>query len=225
VCRECPRATVSRPGADFRGQNVEAPPYPPVSDSSRFGTVSGPDHSQALRFGPLMVELFAALDFRGTPTRSGPVPPVARREAPHVSRVERASQPGPLGRDSHPLRHIAAPLRERSSSLSPPSPGSSNSITRRLEGRGRTTQCRDPRTYLAASHHRIEHRDYSHEPSDVAPGSRARITPVSLRRAGRARLRAPSSTSRHRASWLGSPLSRAGEARFAGWCRPIPPRQ
>jgi hypothetical protein len=37
--------------------------------------------------------------------------------------------------------------------------------------------------------------------------------------------RQPSSTSRHRASRLGSPLGRAGEARLAGWSRPIPPRQ
>ena len=157
-----------------------------------------------------MVELFAALDFTRDPDpgrRS--VPPVARREAPHVSRVERASQPGPLGRDSHPLRRIAAPLRRTESFPVAPARGDVRNAETSTFPRFRIR-------------HRIEHRDYSQEPSDVASGSHARITPMSLRRAGRAPLDATQLYESATRELVLSPLSRAGEARFTGSCRPIP---
>jgi hypothetical protein len=58
--------------------------------------------------------------------------------------------------------------------------------------------------------YRIECRDYSERMK------RVRITPTSLRRAGRARLRASSSTEQPRGGWLIRPLSRAGKAQFTG---------
>src|ERR1022692_2100486 len=58
--------------------------------------------------------------------------------------------------------------------------------------------------------YRIECRDYSERIK------RIRITPTSLRRAGRARLRASSSTEQPRGGWLVRPLSRAGKAQFTG---------
>jgi len=58
--------------------------------------------------------------------------------------------------------------------------------------------------------YRIECRDYSERMK------RVRITPTSLRRTGRARLRASSSTEQPRGGWLIRPLSRAGKAQFTG---------
>src|SRR4051794_27278437 len=72
--------------------------------------------------------------------------------------------------------------------------------------------------------HRIERQDYSEEPASALRGQRAdsiRITLTSLRRAGRARLRASSSTERSRDGWLDRPLSPAGEAEFTGVRSPI----
>lgn len=64
---------------DFGGPKPEAPPYPSASSRSRFGTVSGRTHWQALN-APLVVELFAVGFCR--PNAGGrPAPGSARRRA------------------------------------------------------------------------------------------------------------------------------------------------
>ncbi len=131
--------------------------------------------------------------------------PVARSKAPHASRVERAApnklggRPGPLRTGFAPALHQhhpavqngkACPCRPRSGGIHLPERG---------------------RFRVPAFYHRIEHRDYSHGPNTGERAERhrsrpsARITPMSLRRSGRAPLDAPSSTSQHHGGWLNPP--------------------
>ncbi len=159
--------------------------------SSRFGTVSARSYWQALA-GPFMVELFTAECFAPSPTPVRSASPLAELKAPHASRVERAPWPEPLGRDLHPLCAITASMRgHRGFSLSP-----------RLGGEpgnpGLAETRKRPRFGIAES--RLSDRT-----PGLGPSTSRGFTPMSLRRAGRARLHAPSSTGHTCGGWLVPP--------------------
>ena len=92
VCPGLPlRHSLRAPQAhDFRGQNLEAPPYPPTKVFlTRFGTVSDCVHRQGLD-APFMVELFAAGCFGRSPSVViRPVAYVTAHKLPTAAKVER----------------------------------------------------------------------------------------------------------------------------------------
>jgi hypothetical protein len=80
---------------DFRGQNVETPPYPPAWNFSRFGTVSDRTHGQALSglsrlsYSPAVFTVRRLPPqqptTRGHPRARSPRPP--RLQEPHETRT------------------------------------------------------------------------------------------------------------------------------------------
>ena len=171
-----------------------------------------------------MVELFAAFGFAEGPRlrsksrfRLSP-----GRKLPTPAELNGPCRPEPLGRDFHPLRRITASCGIKPTRFFPVAP-----FPRDLEQRRRQSgrlKCPslwrhmpatglppggsrlvgyvvlpsvETTTHLRAFSYRIEHRDYSHVPSSVAQGTQARITPMSLRRTGRATLMASGSTGQH----------------------------
>ena len=160
---------------------------------------------------------------RGSPTPvKESVPPVARSETPHASRVERThgcwnSRARTPRTGFSPASSITA-----SSGFTPPRYVPVAPFPRDIERRRRRSgrhrrpsrpggTCPRPgncvlpsveaTTYLRPFAYRIEHRDYSRVPSDVARRHSARITPMSLRRTGRTTLMVSGSTGRHRGGW------------------------
>ena len=122
---------------NFRGQNVEAPPYPSVRWRSRFGTVSSRTHLQALS-GLSWLSYSRPGDLLPVPdSGQESASPVTRSKAPHASRVERAAPnksevgPDPYGRDSHPLCTSTTPPFEtaRACPCRPRSGGIRNAAT------------------------------------------------------------------------------------------------
>jgi hypothetical protein len=105
ACAPLPRDHTFRSRERFRQADREAPAYRPVTVVNAVRHRLGWDSLASPR-GPLMVELFAVRFCRRIPDLvSRPAGSIARRRAPHASRVDRTvlRQPYPPGRDSHPL--------------------------------------------------------------------------------------------------------------------------
>lgn len=182
--------------ADFRGQNVETPPYPSMRSISRFGTVSGRNHSQA-------IPRLSWLSY----SRPGDLPPVPdsgqrvgshvspRRKLPTGAKLSGPFWPEPLGRD---LQLCCSPALNRHGLPQPKTEIRLFSVAPAQRG---SSILERGRFRVPVFNHRVEHRDYSKAEHRLrAERHRStlstRITPTSPRRTGRAPLDAPSSTSR-----------------------------